>query len=88
MSNVDTLHPLSRPVATMFTTGAGSAAGIIVAAHVGHPTAASVTSGAVAGAVTAIGGVYTVAWVVDPIVRMADAFFRSLMAPPSRAYQR
>ena len=81
MPNQDELHPLSKPVATFITTGVGSAAGAIVAFHVGHPTAGSVTTAAVAGMIALIGGIDTVARAVDP-------FVRSLAAPPNAGYQR
>jgi hypothetical protein len=85
MANADELHLLSKPVATMVTSAAGSAAGIIVAAHVGHPTAASVTSAGFAGMLALIGGVDTVARFIDPWVRVGDIIFRELMAPPNTA---
>jgi F0F1-type ATP synthase membrane subunit b/b' len=63
----DGLHPLSKPVATALTTGIGSAAAAVVVLHVGHPTAGSATTAAIAGLVALIGGADTVARVIAPL---------------------
>jgi uncharacterized membrane protein YccC len=81
MPNSDGPHPLSKLIATFLTTGAGSAAGAIVALHLGHPTAGSATTAAVAAGVAFIGGADTVARGIDPWVR------RQLTAPPNPRYQ-
>jgi len=82
MPDANGLHPLSRPIATVLTTGAGSAAGAIVAVHAGHPTAGSATTALVAGFVALIGGADAVARAIDPWV------WRHLAVPPNLRYQR
>lgn len=81
MTSSDGLNPFSKPIAIALTTGIGSAAGAIVALHVGHPTAGSAATAACAGMVALLGGADTVARVIDP-------FVRSLMPPPNPGYQR
>jgi hypothetical protein len=77
----DGLHQFSKPIATALTTGIGSAAGAIVAFHVGHPTAGSATTAVCAGALAFLGG-------ADSVARAIDPFVRALMAPPNPGYQR
>jgi hypothetical protein len=67
MPNSDGLRPLSKPIATALTTGIGSAAGAVVALHVGHPTAGSATTATVAGALALFGGADAAARAFAPL---------------------